>query len=134
MRQVLAETFFVRRRLSSRPSLLAKNHSSPASLAVSPRSKIIAPTISLRSGKIVYNYYVALNSISSRGSKPSSKSNSSVRAHVDLTEGILVRWMDGVRGGRGEGDCWVTECRIPLGAAAAGPLAADVRVGRRWVI
>lgn len=57
---------------------------------------------------------------------------SSVRAHVDPTRGVIVKWTDGVRGG--SGSCWVTECRVPLGTSGPGPLAADVRVGRRWVI
>mmetsp|Transcript_40588 Transcript_40588/g.71371 ORF Transcript_40588/g.71371 Transcript_40588/m.71371 type:complete len:620 (-) Transcript_40588:227-2086(-) len=98
-------------------------------------SKIIAPTISLNSGKIVYDYYLNLDG---QHESHDRKANSSIRAHVDPTKGILLKWTDGIRGGTrsgsGGGSCWVTECRIPLGTTAAGPLAADVRVGRRWVI
>jgi len=107
-------------------------------------SKIIAPTISLNSGKIVYDYYLDLDdgissSRSRRSNEHRGKANSSMRVHVDPTNGILLKWTDGIRGGgrrsgKGGGSCWVTECRIPLGTTAAGPLAADVRVGRRWVI
>lgn len=98
-------------------------------------SKIIAPTISLNSGKIVYDYYLNLDDTKSNKQLEQSnrKVNSSLRAHVDPTRGIVLKWTDGIRGGRG-GSCWVTECRVPLGTTAPGPLAADVRVGRRWVI
>ncbi|KAL7528413.1 hypothetical protein ACHAXR_004446 [Thalassiosira sp. AJA248-18] len=100
--------------------------------------KIIAPTISLNSGKIVYDYYLNLDGISGQKNISHRKVvNSSLRAHVDPTKGILLKWTDGIGGGRnagGGGSCWVTECRIPLGTTAPGPLAADVRVGRRWVI
>mmetsp|Transcript_25451 Transcript_25451/g.54761 ORF Transcript_25451/g.54761 Transcript_25451/m.54761 type:complete len:586 (-) Transcript_25451:193-1950(-) len=100
-------------------------------------SKIIAPTISLNSGKIVYDYYLNLDGQQQHGSSSShGKVNSSIRAHVDPTKGIILKWTDGIQGrGSGSGgSCWVTECRVPLGTTAAGPLAADVRVGRRWVI
>ena len=88
-------------------------------------NKIVAPTISLQSGKIVYDYHLDLD-----GGK-SSKVGSSLRAHVDPSKGVLLKWTDGVGAG---GSCWVTECRVPLGVSAPGPLAADVRVGRRWVM
>lgn len=52
---------------------------------------------------------------------------------MDPTKGIILKWTDGITGGSG-GSCWVTECRVPLGTTAPGPLAADVRVGRRWVL
>jgi hypothetical protein len=108
-------------------------------------SKIIAPTISLNSGKIVFDYYLNLdgnnNTQSSRmtAANMNGKVYSSIRAHVDPTTGIIIKWTDGIKGGgRGgagnEGSCWVTECRVPLGTSGPGPLAADVRVGRRWVI
>ncbi|KAL9186254.1 hypothetical protein ACHAXT_005492 [Thalassiosira profunda] len=96
-------------------------------------SKTIAPTISLGSGKIVYDYHLNLDAISGKRRESNErKVNSSLRAHVDPTKGILLKWTDGVRGGRAGGSCWVTECRIPLGTQGPGPLAADVRVGRRW--
>ena len=114
---------------------------------VDKNSKIIAPTISLNSGKIVYDYYLNLDgnknngihaSSSSSSSLSNRKVNSSIRAHVDPTSGILIKWIDGIKCGAGyaggEGSCWVTECRIPLGTSGPGPLASDVRVGRRWVI
>eukprot|EP00580_Thalassiosira_gravida_P016354 CAMPEP_0201665758 /NCGR_PEP_ID=MMETSP0494-20130426/6804_1 /ASSEMBLY_ACC=CAM_ASM_000839 /TAXON_ID=420259 /ORGANISM="Thalassiosira gravida, Strain GMp14c1" /LENGTH=245 /DNA_ID=CAMNT_0048144781 /DNA_START=156 /DNA_END=889 /DNA_ORIENTATION=+ len=85
-------------------------------------SKIIAPTISLNSGKIVYDYYLNLDGISSSQSNEyRRKANSSIRVHVDPTNGILLKWTDGIRGGgrSGGGSCWVTECRIPLGTTAA---------------
>ena len=93
-------------------------------------NKIIAPTISLQSGKIVYDYHLDLDSEFSRSS--GRKVGSSIRAHVDPSMGVILKWTDGVRSG--EGSCWVTECRMPLAISAAGPLAADVRVGRRWVV
>ena len=96
------------------------------------RSKVIAPTISLNSGKIVYDYYVDLDG-GSRNKRSRGSAGSSIRAHVDPTRGIILKWTDGIPGGTG-GSCWVTECRVPLGTTAPGPLAADVRVGRRWVI
>jgi len=94
-------------------------------------NKIIAPTISLNSGKIVYDYYFNLDGASS-SKEAYRKVDSSLRAHVDPTKGIILKWTDGIKGG--QGSCWVTECRVPLGTSAPGPLAADVRVGRRWVI
>jgi len=110
-------------------------------------SKVIAPTISLNSGKIVYDYYLNLDNVGrskrshDRHDGSCGRVDSSIRAHVDPTEGILLKWTDsihgrdgGVAGGR-DGSCWVAECRIPLGTTAPGsPLAADVRVGRRWVV
>lgn len=110
---------------------------SPCSSASRAHSKIIAPTISLNSGKIVYDYYVNLDDHRRRipGDGRKSRVDSSIRAHVDPTRGIILKWTDGnVGGGKGEGSCWVTECRVPLGTSGPGPLAADVRVGRRWVI
>ena len=116
---------------------------------VDKNSKIIAPTISLNSGKIVYDYYLNLDgnknndihaSSSSSSSSSNRKVNSSIRAHVDPTTGIIIKWTDGIKGGEdqegsaGGSSCWVTECRIPLGTSGPGPLASDVRVGRRWVI
>ncbi len=100
-----------------------------------PRRKIIAPTISLNSGKIVYDYYLDLDD-SNTLRTTTRKVNSSIRAHVDPTKGITLKWTDGIKGGGGvsEGSCWVSECRIPLGTTGSGPLAADVRIGRRWVI
>lgn len=94
-------------------------------------NKIIAPTISLQSGKIVYDYHIDLED----GESPTShqKVGSSLRAHVDPSKGVILKWTDGIPGGSG-GSCWVTECRVPLGVTAAGPLSADVRVGRRWVM
>ena len=92
-------------------------------------NKIIAPTISLNSGKIVYDYYFNLDGASQA---TIGKVDSSLRAHVDPTKGIILKWTDGIKGG--QGSCWVTECRVPLGTSAPSPLAADVRVGRRWVI
>lgn len=107
----------------------------PAFICTFTQSKIIAPTISLNSGKIVYDYYLNLDDTKSNKQLEQSnrKVNSSLRAHVDPTRGIVLKWTDGIRGGTG-GSCWVTECRVPLGTTAPGPLAADVRVGRRWVI
>ncbi len=103
--------------------------------------KIIAPTISLNSGKIVYDYYLNLDGRRRRRYESSDDSwrgrrvSSSIRAHVDPTRGIILKWTDGVvGGGGGGGSCWVTECRVPLGTSRPGPLAADIRVGRRWVI
>jgi len=100
------------------------------------KSKIIAPTISLNTGKIVYDYYLKLDGASSQQQQHDGKVNSSLRAHVDPTKGIIIKWTDGIRGQRSTpgGSCWVTECRVPLGTSGPGPLAADVRVGRRWVI
>jgi len=92
-------------------------------------NKIVAPTISLQSGKIVYDYHLDLDV----DGNESSKVGSSLRAHVDPSKGVILKWTDGVPGGAG-GSCWVTECRVPLGVSAPGPLAADVRVGRRWVM
>jgi len=110
-------------------------------------SKILAPTISLNSGKIVYDYYLNLDGIAERRRQRRTqqyitnnvgKVNSSLRMHVDPMKGILLKWTDGVRGEKsssgGVGSCWVTECRIPLGTMGPGPIAADVRVGRRWVV
>lgn len=99
-------------------------------------SKIIAPTISLNSGKIIYDYHLNLDNISGKQQESHErKVSSSLRAHVDPTKGILLKWTDGIPGGRAAGgSCWVTECRIPLRTQSAGPLVADVRVGRRWVI
>ncbi len=95
-------------------------------------NKIIAPTISLQSGKIVYDYHLELGG----GDESSSqrKIGSSLRAHVDPSKGVILKWTDGVSGGGHRGSCWVTECRVPLGVTASGPMAADVRVGRRWVM
>lgn len=94
--------------------------------------KIIAPTISLQSGKIVYDWYLSLdNSRSDEQPFGTKDTKSSIRAHVDPTKGIRLVWTDGVAGG---GSCWVTECRVPLGTAGPGPFATDVRVGRRWVL
>ena len=92
-------------------------------------NKIVAPTISLQSGKIVYDYHLDLDV----DGNESSKVGSSLRAHVDPSKGVILKWTDGVPGGAG-GSCWVTECRVPLGVSAPGPFAADVRVGRRWVM
>jgi len=92
---------------------------------------IIAPTISLQSGKIVYDYHLDLDGDQSATSQ--TKLGSSLRAHVDPSKGIILKWTDGIPGGAG-GSCWVTECRVPLGEAASGTMAADVRVGRRWVM
>ena len=94
-------------------------------------NKIIAPTISLKSGKIVYDYHLDLDGDESSTSQ--RKVGSSLRAHVDPSKGVILKWTDGVPGGAG-GSCWVTECRVPLGVTASGPLVADVRVGRRWVM
>jgi hypothetical protein len=80
--------------------------------------KIIAPTISLNSGEIVYDYYLNLV-------------NSSIRGTVDPMRGIIVKWTDGDSVG---GSCWVTECRVPLGMSSHENLAADVKVCRRWAI
>jgi len=110
--------------------------------------KIIAPTISLQTGKIVYDWYLSLdddhNSSSSSNNDNntinSNKCNSSIRAHVDPTKGIRVLWTDGMPGRNNHGmggSCWVTECRIPLGVVASGRGllgAADIRVKRRWVV
>ena len=90
----------------------------------------------------MYDYYLNLDGKQQQQNNEYGKVNSSLRAHVDPTKGILLKWTDGIRnsssnsGGSGSsGSCWVTECRIPLGISAPGsPLAADVRVGRRWVI
>lgn len=95
-------------------------------------NKIIAPTISLQSGKIVYDYHIDLEG-SESSSTSDQKVGSSLRAHVDPSKGVILKWTDGIPGGSG-GSCWVTECRVPLGVTASGPLAADVRVGRRWVM
>jgi hypothetical protein len=92
---------------------------------------IIAPTISLQSGKIVYDYHLDLDGDESATSQ--TKLGSSLRAHVDPSKGVILKWTDGIPGGAG-GSCWVTECRVPLGEAASGTMAADVRVGRRWVM
>lgn len=86
-------------------------------------NKIIAPTISLQSGKIVYDYHLASQ----------RKVGSSLSSHVDPSKGIILKWTDGVPGGAG-GSCWVTEFRVPLDVTSSGPLAADIRVGRRWVM
>lgn len=83
--------------------------------------KVIAPTISLQTGKIVYDWHVGLNN------------KSSVRAHVDPTNGIRVVWTDSVIG-KAAGNCWITEMKVPLGVTAAGSRIGDIRVGRRWVI
>ena len=82
----------------------------------------------------MYDYYLNLDSKSGQQNESNRKVNSSIRAHVDPTKGILLKWTDGIRGGRSGGSCWVTECRVPLGTTAVGPLAADIRVGRRWAI
>ena len=104
--------------------------------ATRTNSKIIAPTISLNSGKIVYDYFVNLDGRRRHdpGDGKKKRVNSSIRAHVDPTRGIILKWTDGIVGGGGGGSCWVTECRVPLGTSGPGPLATDVRVGRRWVI
>jgi hypothetical protein len=80
--------------------------------------KIIAPTISLNSGEIMYDYYLNLV-------------NSSIQGTVDPMRGIIVKWTDGDSVG---GSCWVTECRVPLGMSSHEKLAADIKVGRRWAI
>ena len=85
-------------------------------------SKTIAPTISLQTGKIVYDWHVDLNN------------NSSIRTHVDPMNGIRVIWTDSIPGRASEGNCWITEVRVPLGVTAPGSKIGDVRVGRRWVI
>lgn len=94
-------------------------------------NKIIAPTISLQSGKIVYDYHLDLGCDETSSPR---KVGSSIRAHVDPANGVILKWTDSIPGGRTGGSCWVTECRIPLGVTAFGPLRADVRVGRRWVM
>ncbi len=108
--------------------------------------KIIAPTISLQTGKIVYDWYLSLDDCnipsSSSNTNPvnNNRSNSSIRAHVDPTKGIRVIWTDGMPGRINQGargSCWVTDVRIPLGVVASGRGilgAADIRVGRRWVL
>lgn len=83
--------------------------------------KIIAPTISLQTGKIVYDWHVGLNN------------KSSVRAHVDPTNVIRVVWTDSIPG-RAAGNCWITEMKIPLDTSAPGSRMGDIRVGRRWVV
>lgn len=80
--------------------------------------KIIAPTISLNSGEIVYDYYMNLV-------------NSSIRGNVDPMRSITFKWTDGDSTG---GSCWITECRVPLGMSSNEKLAADIRVCRQWVI
>ena len=66
--------------------------------------------------------------------KSQRKAQSYIQAHVDPTKEIRVRWVDGIPSKSGE-SCWVTQCRVPLGTTPPGnPIAADVRVGRRWVI
>ena len=84
----------------------------------------------------MYDYYLNLDGRGHEsGNVGRGRVNSSIRAHVDPTRGIILKWTDGNVGGRkGGGSCWVTECRVPLGTSGPGPLAADVRVGRRWVI
>ncbi|KAL7515444.1 hypothetical protein ACHAXN_013511 [Cyclotella atomus] len=84
--------------------------------------RIIAPTISLQTGKIVYDWHVGLDN------------KSSVRAHVDPTKGIRVMWTDFIPGRSSEGNCWITEIELPLGVSAPGSRIGDIRVGRRWVI
>ena len=84
--------------------------------------KIIAPTISLQTGKIVYDWHIGL------------KNNSSIRTHVDPSNGIRVVWIDGVHGKVTGGNCWVTEVRAPLGFTAPGSRIGDIRIGRRWVM
>ena len=79
--------------------------------------KIIAPTISLNSGEIVYDYYMNLV-------------NSSIRGTVEPMRGIFVKWTYGDSVG---GSCWVTEFRVPLEMSSHAKLAADIKVGRRWV-
>lgn len=110
--------------------------------------KVIAPTISLRSGKIVCDWYLALKKKNGDGNADEGHF-SSLRAHVDPMSGIHVVWTDragngrvvggGKSGGGGNsflgGGCWVAECKVPLRAATSnGPFAVDVRVGRRWVV
>lgn len=80
--------------------------------------KIIAPTISLNSGEIVYDYYMNLV-------------NSSIRGTVDPMRSITLKWTDGDLTG---GSCWVTQCRVPLGMSSNEKIAADIKVCRRWVI
>eukprot|EP00804_Cyclotella_cryptica_P001656 CCRYP_009033-RA/>CCRYP_009033-RA protein AED:0.24 eAED:0.24 QI:178/1/1/1/1/1/2/918/553 len=92
-------------------------------------SKVIAPTISLQTGKIVYDWYIGLNN----KDKNNRSSVSSIRAHVDPTNCIRVLWTDSITG-RTEGNCWVSEVRVPLGITSSGSRIADIRVGRRWVI
>ncbi|KAL7522942.1 hypothetical protein ACHAWX_007678 [Stephanocyclus meneghinianus] len=91
--------------------------------------KVIAPTISLQTGKIVYDWYIGLKN------KGASNGNSisSIRAHVDPTNCIRVIWTDSIAG-RTEGSCWISEVRVPLGITPPGSRIADIRVGRRWVI
>ena len=84
--------------------------------------KIIATTISLQTGKIVYDWHISL------------KNKSSIRTHVDPTDGIRVVWRDGVHGKVTDGNCWITEVRVPLGFTAPGSRIGDIRIGRRWVI
>ena len=83
---------------------------------------MIAPTISLQTGKIVYDWHVGL------------KNKSSIRAYVDPTQGIRVLWTDTIPGKASKGNCWITEVKIPLGVTAPGSRIGDIRVGRRFAI
>ena len=76
----------------------------------SKTNKIIAPTISLHSGKIVYDYYLNLDghcrrrykSVDERGR--GGRVNSSIHTHVNPTRGIMLRWTDNIVGGGDGGD------------------------------
>ena len=103
------------------------------------RSNIIAPTISLNSGNIVYDYYLNLDGIlgTASSSLSSDKVNSSVRAHIDPTKGIILKWTDGIQGsgggnGRAWGSCWVTECQIPLSTVGAPTPSASTALAAKY--
>jgi len=75
----------------------------------------IAPEISLRDARIMYNWNIALNS-------------GSIRTRVDPLSAVQVTWTDQTPTGK-----WVTDYRLPLTNGRSGPLAGDLRVRRQFV-
>ena len=74
----------------------------------------LSPEISLPTGKITVNWDSQLDS-------------GSLSCRIDPTEYIQMKWTDQSMSGK-----WVVDATLPL-EAAAGPIAADVRVRRQFV-
>ena len=79
-----------------------------------PSSHIISPEISLKTGKIVYQWNVNLES-------------GSIRTKVDPTKAIDVTWVDRSMNGK-----WVTDFKLPLVGTTLKALAADIRIRRQF--
>jgi hypothetical protein len=78
------------------------------------KSHVITPEISLYSGRIVYQWHIALES-------------GSIRTKVDPTDAVYVTWTDKSTTGK-----WVTDLRVPLSGTVRSALATSVKVRRQF--